>query len=90
MICDECYHFSPSKWLDTYGCYIQCAACDHPDCFKKVRKQDVYGEIYYADKRTKNIIDFVNDDNECSNFRPFVMVKKPTFLWFSKKVKVPV
>lgn len=90
MICDKCFHFRPLKYLDPYMHYLRVAACEHPDCFVKEKRQNDDGEIYYGEKRVQNIVDLVDDNNHCDNFQPFEMVKEKTFLWFTKNVKTPL
>ena len=90
MICNKCFHFRPfGSFTAPLGDGFD-AACTHPDCFKKFRRQNENGEIYYLDERTKDIINFVDDDDQCNNFQPFKTVKQKTFWFFYRTVKVPV
>lgn len=93
MICKECFYFRPC-WVDSRG-YGGCpATCQHPDGFQPVKRQSFEGKIYTATKRIKDIIDFVDGNDNCERFVPFEIKEEKKKLWgfipYTIKIKVPI
>ena len=93
MICKKCWWFEPLIIVDpmAYGCLP--ASCKHPDCFRKVRKQNAFGRIYYVDRQIKDIVDFVDDNDNCKKFQPFIIKREKKkwlgFIPYITETKIP-
>lgn len=86
--CFKCYYFQPLEFADAQCEGFFPASCNHPACFDKKRTQGDSGEIYFANIRRSDIIDLVDENNNCPYFHEFKIVAEKSFLWFKKPKKV--
>lgn len=85
--CFKCYHYNDRIFIsDT----VIPAHCNHPSVYEDVRTQHESGFIYFKKVQKKDIIDLVDEDNNCPCFQKFKLVLESRFLWFKKYKKVIV